>query len=366
MTKTKCASLFIIAAASIAFCAGCSKDAATNETENIDLTQVPDLFEDPLKPNPLAPQADDVIVTVEGQDITHGEIMQAVQTTMRQLSRQMPPQQLSQMYGQMYKNMTDQLIANVLLTKAAENSDLTVSDEELNEEIEKIKAGIPEDGKTLEEALAENNIDIGEWKEEIRKRILLNKLVEEKTADIAEATAAEVAAFYQENMDQFKSPEKVEASHILLSFSEEDTDETKADKKAKLEKIKADIAGGASFEDLATENSDCPSSQRGGSLGSFARGQMVPEFEQAAFTQEVGTVGDIVETQFGYHLIKVTDHQPESTNTLAEVTDRLQDYLTGQKKQKAVIAYIDTLREKADIVMHKQDLDSGAAEAPAE
>lgn len=361
MTKTKYASLFIIAIASIAFCAGCSKESsAAPGAEEIDLTQVPDLFENPLQPNPLAPQPEDVIATVDGQDITHGEIMQAVQNTMQQLSRQMPPQQLSQMYGQIYKNMTDQLIANVLITEAAENSDLTVSDEELNEELDKIRASAPE-GKTLEEALAENNIDFAEWKENLRTQLLIGKFVEGKTADIAEATPAEVATFYQENIDQFKAPESVEASHILLSFTEDDTDDTKAEKKAKLEKIKADIDAGASFEEQAKANSDCPSSQREGSLGSFGRGQMVPEFEEAAFSQEVGTISDIVETQFGYHLIKVTDHQPESTRTLEEVTEQLQNYLTSQKKQKALIAYIDTLREKADIVMHEPNLDSGTA-----
>jgi peptidyl-prolyl cis-trans isomerase C len=364
MTKTKYTSLFIIAAASIAFCAGCSKESAvSNETENIDLTQA-DLFEEPLKPDPLALQPEDVVVTVDGQDITHGEIMQAVQNTMRQLSQQMPPQQLSQMYNQVYNNTTDQLIANVLLTKASENSSLAVSEEELNSEIDKIKAGIPE-GNTLEEALAENNMDLNEWKENLRTQILIGKFVEEKTADIGEATSAEVATFYQENIDQFKNPENVEASHILLSFTEEDTDATKAEKKAKLEQIKADIDAGASFEDIAKESSDCPSSQRGGNLGSFARGQMVPEFEDVAFTQEVGIVSDVVETQFGYHLIKVTDHQMEKTSTLAEVTDQLRNYLSGQKKQEALIEYVGSLREKADVVMHKQNMNSGAEEESA-
>lgn len=361
MIKTKYASLFIIAIASIAFCAGCSKESAeASEAETIDLTQAPDLFEEPLKPNPLALQPEDVVVTVNGTDITHGQIMQAVQSTMQQLSRQMPPQQLSQMYGQVYQNMTDQLIANELLIEAAEQSDLSVSDEELNAELEQIKANAPE-GKTLEEALAENGVDYGEWKENLRTQMLLTKLVEQKTADIAEASAADAATFYQENIEQFKAPENVTASHILIAFDEDDTDETKAEKKAQLEKIKADItAGTASFEELATEHSDCPSSERGGNLGSFGRGQMVPEFEEAAFNQEVGSVSDIVETQFGYHLIKVTGHDMESTRPLAEVTDQLQNYLSGQKKQEALVAYIETLREKADIVMHEPNMDSGA------
>jgi len=372
MMTIKRASLFITGAVLIAFVAGCSEEElapATPETtvvpettQEIDLTQVPDLFEQPLQPNPLAPTAEDVIVTVEGKDITHGEIMQAVQMTMQQLSRQMPPQQLSEMYGKVYQSMLDQLIANTLLEKAANNSSLAVSDAELDEEVTKIKTGAPE-GQSLEEALAANKTSVDEWKENLRNQMLVGKLVKEKTAGAAEASPEEIAAFYQQNPDSFQVPESVSASHILMAFSEEDTDETKAEKKAKLTALKEQIDAGANFEELATANSDCPSSQRGGSLGSFSRGQMVPEFEAAAFTMDVGTVSDLVETQFGYHLIKVTDHQAASVRPLPEVTEQLSEYLSSQKKQKMLMTYIDGLKEAADIVMHKQDMDSGAAAA---
>lgn len=370
MMTTKRASLFIATFALIAFATGCKEEATVTTaapevtSEEVDLTQVPDLFEQPLKPNPLAPSAEDVIITVEGKDITHGEIMQAVQQTMMQLSRQMPPQQLSQMYGQIYNNVTDSLVANALLEKAAANSSLAVSDAELEEEIAKIKAGAPEGGKSLEEVLAENNVDFNEWKEDLRSQILVGKLVEEKTANVTEPTAEEISAFYQQNIESFKAPESVSASHILIAFDENDTDATKAEKKVKIEELKKQIDEGAGFEELAASHSDCPSSQRGGDLGSFGRGQMVPEFEEAAFSMETNTVSGVVETQFGYHLIKVTGHEDESTRQLAEVAERLADYLTNQKRQEALVAYIDGLKETADIVIHEQDLDSG--EAPAE
>ncbi|MBC8207042.1 MAG: peptidylprolyl isomerase [Kiritimatiellales bacterium] len=358
MMTTKRASLFIAAAVLVALTAGCSKENPA--TEEIDLTQAPDLFEQPLQPNPLALAAADVVVTVEGEDITHGEIMQAVQATMAQLSRQMPPQQLSQMYGEVYQNMTETLIANILLENAAESSSLAVSDAELNEEIATIKAGAPE-GQSLEDTLAANGVAFDEWKENLRSQMLVGKLVEEKTDDVPEATLAEAASFYQENIDSFKVPETVAASHILIAFTPEDTDETKAEKKAELAALKAQIDAGASFEELAGSHSDCPSSQRGGTLGTFGRGQMVPAFEEAAFSMDTGAVSDIVETQFGYHLIKVTDHQPEGVRPLSEVTEQLTDYLTGQKKQEAMLAYIETLKESANIVMQKQDLDAGIA-----
>ncbi|MFA7257359.1 MAG: peptidylprolyl isomerase [Kiritimatiellales bacterium] len=369
--KTKITGLFATIAVLAVFTAGCSKEKPEEtvqtapETETIDLAQqmTPDLFEQPLQPNPLALEATDVVVTVDGEDITHGEIMQGVQMNLMQMSRRVPPQQLSQMTGQIYQNVTDTLIANILLTKAAEKSSLTVNDDELNKEIETIEANAPE-GSSLTNALAENNIDFSDWKTDLRKQLLVRKLVEEKTADIQESTPAEVVKFYEENVDSFKVPESVTASHILLAFTPEDTDATKAQKKKDIEKIRADILAGGDFAVIASEVSDCPSKKQGGSLGTFTRGQMVPEFETAAFSQKIGEVGDVIETQFGYHIIKVTDYTPAGVRPLAEVKDQLQQYLTGKKKQEALLAYIDELKAKATIETHTPDFDS-ASKTPA-
>ncbi len=177
-----------------------------------------------------------------------------------------------------------------------------------------------------------------------------------------DATDEESAEFYQQNPESFQTPESVTASHILIGFTPEDTDETKAEKKAQLESIKADLAAGASFEELAKANSTCPSGQQGGDLGTFPRGQMVPEFEAAAFIQPIGEVGDVVETQFGYHLIKTTDRSDADIRPLAEVKDQLASYLTGQKKQEALLAYIDELKSQADIEFTKPELDEAATE----
>jgi peptidyl-prolyl cis-trans isomerase C len=368
--KTKIAGLFVAASVLALFIAGCSKEMkkepakeaspAAPAAQPVDLSQkAPDLFEQPIQPNPLALSNDDVVVTVDGEKITHGEIMQGVQMNMMQMSRKVPPQQLSKMAGQMYQNVTDTLIANILLTKAAEKSSLVVSDEDLTKEIARIEANAPE-GTSLKDALAENKINFDEWKNDLRKQMLVRKLVEEKTADVTSATATEVTKFYEENVDSFKVPENVTASHILLAFKPEDTDVTKALKKKEIEKIRADILAGADFAKVAGEKSDCPSSKRGGDLGSFARGQMVPEFETAAFSQEVGAVGNVVETQFGYHLIKVTDRQQAGIRPLSQVKDQLQEYLTGKKKQEALLAYIEDLKGKADIKINTPNLDAAA------
>jgi parvulin-like peptidyl-prolyl isomerase len=99
--------------------------------------------------------------------------------------------------------------------------------------------------------------------------------------------------------------DRITASHILIGFGA-DSARSEEEAKTQIEALKAEIAGGADFAALAAEHSDCPSSAQGGDLGSFGRGMMVPEFEQAAFALETGKVSDVVQTDFGYHLIHRT------------------------------------------------------------
>ncbi|MBM4152839.1 MAG: hypothetical protein FJ220_04880, partial [Kiritimatiellaceae bacterium] len=343
VNKTKTAGLLAAIAAFSVATVGCSKEtpkevtspaepvqsAAVAESTEAPTSITPDLFEQPIQPNPLAPAATDIVLTVDGKGITHGEIMQGVQMSKMQLSRRVPREQLEKMTPQIYKRVTDDLIANILLTQAAEKSSLTVSDEELDKEVATIEANAPE-GMTLKDALAENKLDFDEWKSDLRKQLLVRKLAKEKTDGVAEVSVGEVNKFYEENIESFKIQEGVAASHILLAFSEDDTDETKAQKKKDIEKIRSDLLAGADFAEVAKEKSDCPSKENGGSLGMFSHGQMVPEFEAAAFTQEIGTVGEVVETQFGYHLIKVAKRQEAGVRPLSEVKDQLQEYLQGK------------------------------------
>lgn len=357
VNKTK----IFIAATMLAALTGCNGETAQDATaaEEVDLTQSAELFEQPLQPNPLAPAAEDIVATVNGKDITRGEVMQGVQMTMMQMSRQVPPEQLQQMAGQVYNNVLDTLIANVLMTQAAEKSGTVISDEDLDKQIASIEQNAPE-GSSLKDTLAENKIDYDEWRTDLRKQMLVRKLVEEKTADVQNVSEADVEAYYASNPDAFKTPETVTASHILIGFTKDDTDETKAAKKAQIEQIKADIAAGGNFEELAQANSTCPSKDRGGNLGSFGHGQMVPEFENVAFALPIDELSDVVETQFGYHLIKTTAHTEEGVRALDEVKEQLTDYLTSQKKQEALIAYIDELKASADIEHKDQDLDAAA------
>ncbi len=132
----------------------------------------------------------------------------------------------------------------------------------------------------------------------------------------------ELKEYYESHKDMFVTEEMVKASHILVDSEE------------KANEILEDITDGLSFEDAATQFSSCPSKQAGGALGQFGKGQMVPEFEEAVFSMQVGEISGPVKTQFGYHLIKLTDHTTERNASFEEVIQEVKDSCFMEKQEK--------------------------------
>ena len=167
------------------------------------------------------------------------------------------------------------------------------------------------------------------------ERDVLSQLVMQKIFKDIQITDEDAQAYYDANKEKFQKPETVSAKHILM-----DTEDT-------LETIKKDIENGViTFEDAAKENSTCPSGQKGGDLGEFGRGQMVKEFEDAAFAAKIGEVVGPVKTQFGYHLIKVEDKKEAGESNLEEVKDQIRAELSQKKQEEAYRAKVDELKKK--------------------
>ena len=180
--------------------------------------------------------------------------------------------------------------------------------------------------------LMEHNAEFKAELEKMKNEMLANFNVA-KTLEKVTVTDDEIKAYYEENKAQFVKGESVAASHILV-----DSEEKAAQLMAKIE------AGEVSFEDAARENSTCPSSQTGGALGEFTKGQMVPEFDQAAFSMEVGEMRGPVKTQFGYHIIKLTAKNEASEMPFEEVKAQLSNAMLQEKRQKAYESKINQLK----------------------
>jgi peptidyl-prolyl cis-trans isomerase C len=179
-------------------------------------------------------------------------------------------------------------------------------------------------------------------------------------------TDVEIKKFYQDNPDKFQMPERVRAAHILVStqdpVSRQNLTPDKKKEKLKLAgELKARAEKGEDFAALAKQYSDDPGSKNKGGEYTFRRGQMVPEFEAAAFSMKVNQISDPVETQYGYHVIKLLEKLPASKVDYAKAGPDIRDYLTEKQAEKALPAYLDKLKASADVKI----LDQGGAKPDA-
>lgn len=176
---------------------------------------------------------------------------------------------------------------------------------------------------------------------ELLKKDLLIQAAVKKVLDVVTISDEEVKKYFEDNKEMFKGEASVRAKHILI------------DNEDKAKEIKEKINNGLSFEDAAREFSTCPSSSQGGDLGTFTRGKMVPEFENAAFELEIGQISEPVKTQFGYHLIKVDEKLPEVMKSFDEVKDSLKLNLLGQKQNMEYIKLINDLKQEQKVEIYK-------------
>jgi peptidyl-prolyl cis-trans isomerase C len=303
---------------------------------------------------PAMPDPSTVLAVVNGSEITLGEFNKEMDVMISRMQGRVPPERIGQMRMQMRDQLLDSLITRQLLIEATDNADIELGEGEFDEAVARLTEGMPP-GMTLNDMLAQANTSEEEFRKTLTTELKVRKLIETQAGEPVDPTDEELQAFYEENQQQFEQPETVEASHILIGIEAGATDEEKAAARAELETIREQLLADGDFAALAAEHSSCPSKAQGGNLGRFPRGRMVPAFEEAAFTQEIGTVGEVVETQFGYHLIKVIDRDEAGLTPLDEVKEQLSQYLAGQKQQEVVQAFIETLREKAEITFPGAD-----------
>jgi len=299
-----------------------------------------------------------VLVTVNDVKITKGEVESKIEAMLGPQGKMMSPEKLSKIYDQMDRRILDSMIVETLLEKAIEEQGIMVTDEDVEKVVKNLKTTLPSDVK-FEEYLKNIGLEEKDLRQSLNKNMRIKKLLEQQVADIKASDDEEIKTFYSANPDKFQVPENIEVRHILIAVKPDDENKAKAEKMKKIEKIRQQLVDkkGENFEMIAAEVSDCPSKTKGGKLGVMARGQAVKAFEDAAFSQKVGEIGPIVETSFGYHVIEVMDHKKATKAPLSEVKEFISNHLAAQKKEKAVIGYIDSLKTGASIVFHNENSD---------
>ncbi len=325
----------------------------------------------PIKIEPVKkPVADKVMVTVNGikimQSVVDKEVDRLLKSrleAMKARGQQVLPGMLEKMKEQ--SKQARPRIANMLIEKklwentfAANN--VEVGEEEIMAKIEEITKmrGITLDGLTKE--LSRFGLSMAEFKEQIRMPLSAEKVVKQEMAEeIKLITEEEAKKYYDNNSRRYNIPEQVKVSHILAG-GRGIKDENRPKLEEKIEEVKKKLDSGGNFEELAREYSDCPSSSDGGDLKVFfdktglitggRRGGMDAKFTEAAFALEVGQISDIVETPFGYHIIKLADRRQAKTTSFEEAKADIISELESGKYRELMRKYIEKMKSEAEIV----------------
>jgi peptidyl-prolyl cis-trans isomerase C len=240
------------------------------------------------------------------------------------------------------------LISTELVYQEAVKSGVTATKAEIDTAFAEQAKSYSSDAE-MNTALASSGLDRAGLRRMLGKNIVVSKYVDENITKKVLVTSAELAQYYSSHTDEFKHPDMVRTSHILIPLSSSATPEQKKAALSRAQALLARIKKGEDFGKLATENSVDSSASEKGDIGYAQKGQLEPEYEAVAFTLPVGQVSDPVLTKYGYHLIKVTDKKKEGLSTLEEAKEELTSYLKSQKVQAELQKLIVGLREKAKI-----------------
>jgi peptidyl-prolyl cis-trans isomerase C len=246
------------------------------------------------------------------------------------------------------KQAVEQLISAELLYQAAAKLEIKDLDKQIDAKVAQGKARF-KDEQDFKKAIKDLEMDEKDLREYTRRDLLISNFIETTFVPKAAVPEAEIRAFYDKNLDKFKRDETVKASHILIGIDAKASADDRKKAREKADKLRKDLAGGADFAALAKGNSTDSSSQQGGDLGFFGKGQMVPSFEKAAFALKPGEISDVVETQFGFHIIKLTEKKPAETADYKDVKTKIEEFLKRQKVNEAVQKYLADTKKTAKI-----------------
>lgn len=302
--------------------------------------QAPDA---PPKPVPAVLPA--VVARVNGQNVTKDDLEKMARNAEANAGMSIPPERRDRVLRQ----LLDELVTHTLLEQEARTRGLAATETD----IDAMVAGVRQRFATQQEfddTLKERGMTLAGFRLDAARDISANKVIEAELSALPGPTDDEAKEFYTKNPDRFTEQETIRASHILIRLTPDADAAARAKAKATIDSLLEKAKAGQDFGALAKAFSeDSGTAPQGGDLNYFRRGMMVAAFNDAAFALQPGQISDVVATQYGYHLIKVTDRKPGRTMPFEEAAPRIKQFLGQQTKQQRHQAVIDALKKKAAI-----------------
>lgn len=302
----------------------------------------------------------EVVATVNGKDITRTQLQDIFNAAVQSSGMNVADLSSAQQLGG-YTQLLNDLIDRQLLLDAASKEEITSEDVEA--EIKKFKSQFPDEA-IFDTQMKQAGMTPEKLQSDVREELKIRRWMESqvKTPDVTDADAK---SFYESNLKEFEQPETVKASHILFMVDADAAPEVVKEKQEAAQKAAARAKGGEDFTTLAKELSEEPGAKEsGGDLGFFPKDRMVPEFANAAFAANLNDISEPVKTQFGWHVIKVTDKKAAGTVPFDEVDNQITSYLKSTRQREAVQKVMKDLKDSAKIQTFLPAVES-AAPAPA-
>jgi len=289
-----------------------------------------------------------LVARVNGADIREAMVDEALELFLAQR----PPGSPEPTAGEraaLRGSVVEALISQELIVQKAKSEGIAAAPEEVTRRLQSLQARY-ESRDDLLKGLGRAGLSEDRVKNMVERNLAINGLLEKHVRSQVTIGDAEVEAFFKAHPEQMNRPEAVRASHILILAEEgKATADERNAARARAQGLLERVRKGEDFAALARENSADGSASRGGDLGFFPRGQSTPGFERAAFALKPGQVSSVVETPFGYHIIKATARQPAHTYQLAEVREALRRRLQAEEVEKRSKEYVDSLHQEAKI-----------------
>lgn len=335
-------------------------DTAKNSEASADSTDTPSSEKSPHQP---AFEATGRVAVIDGETITAEAYNKQAEARGASMGGRKMPYRLAKM---MAKRTLDRLIEEHLIDAQLAKADIEVDPDKVNAELDKFVDRFPTK-KSFDAFLERNGQTLSGMKRNLRKDLQLRVLLEKKYGISVDDKDAR--AYYDSNPARFEKEEQVHARHILVKTSRGADKAELAEAKARAAEIaKKAKKPGADFAALAKKYSEGPSAKRGGDLGYFTAPRMVPEFSKAAFAMKPGDVSGPVKTQFGYHIIKVVDHQEPHKVPFEEAKPEIVNHLKRTKFRQAVKDYLAELKKNTSIKRFDDNIrinvEEGAGDRP--
>lgn len=288
------------------------------------------------------------MITINGQKLPEEAVEFEYRRLLQFYSQHMPAEQLKAETATLRAKAVEQAIGAKLLIDEAHRLDIQVPAARVDERVARMVEQVG-GREVFDLRLKENGFTEESLRQNIEQGCKVDLLVEKLCEGLNDPSEEEMRAHFTANKDSYVQPERASAQHILIRpATNADADRVTAE--SRMEGIRDQIEKGASFADLAAVHSECPSGkQNGGSLGWFGRGMMVPEFDEAVFSMNVGELSDIIETQFGFHLIFKTGADEGGEASYEESESKIRELMRHDLRGRCIAAHVAELRAKADI-----------------